>query len=77
MQFLKKPVYHRGTVTCRKCGTAIFVYRVTAVRDEFSVRCLRCGDRGVYLKREMTIQELPERRRKPRRDSATAKRRPA
>lgn len=67
IQFLKKPVYHRGTVACRKCATPIYVYRIAALGDEFSVRCAHCGERGFYMKREVAIEELPERRRKPRR----------
>lgn len=67
IQFLKKPVYHRGMVACHKCAAPIHVYKIAALGDEFSVRCPRCGDRGFYLKREMAIEELPERRKKPRR----------
>jgi DNA-directed RNA polymerase subunit RPC12/RpoP len=67
IQLLKKPVYHRGVVACRKCAAPIHVYRLAALGDEFSVRCPRCGERGFYLKREMAIEEFPERRKKPRR----------
>ena len=63
----KKVVYHRGAVACRKCGAAIHVYKLNAIGDEFAVRCARCGERGFYAKREMAVEELPERRRKPRR----------
>jgi DNA-directed RNA polymerase subunit RPC12/RpoP len=63
---LQKPVYPRGVVYCRKCGAPIYVYKLRAIRDEFAVRCTRCGERGVYLKRELLIEELPERRKKPR-----------
>lgn len=65
--YQKKTVYHRGMVTCRKCVAAVHIYNLTALGDEFSVRCPHCGDRGFYLKREMAIEDLPERRRKPRR----------
>ena len=67
IQFQKKPVFHRGVVTCRKCAAAVHIYNITALGDEFSVRCPHGGDRGFYLKREMAIEELPERRKKPRR----------
>ena len=63
----KKTVYQRGMVECRKCAVPIYVYKLNTLPDEFSVRCQRCGERGFYLKREMAIEELPERRKKPRR----------
>ena len=62
----KKSVYARGTVTCRKCGSAIHIYKLRPLPDEFSVRCARCSERGHYIKRDVAVQELPERRRKPR-----------
>jgi DNA-directed RNA polymerase subunit RPC12/RpoP len=67
IQLQKKPVYHRGVVACHKCAAPVYVYKLTAVGDEFSVRCPRCGERGFYLKRDMAVEELPERRKKPRR----------
>jgi hypothetical protein len=63
-----KAVYRRGVVTCRKCDAAIHFHRLAALAAEFSVRCDRCGERGLYAKREIGIEELPERRRKPRRE---------
>lgn len=66
MQRSKKTAYHRGEVVCRKCRTPIPIFKLKALPDEFSVHCLRCGDRGVYLKSAVVIQELPERRKKPR-----------
>lgn len=66
-QFQKKPVCHRGVVACRKCAAPVFVHKLAAVGDEFSVRCARCGERCIYLKRDMAVEELPDRRRKPRR----------
>jgi transcription elongation factor Elf1 len=62
----RKRTYQRAMVACRKCGTPIYVYKVKALADEFSVHCSRCGDRGIYFKRAITIEELPERRKKPR-----------
>lgn len=67
IQFQKKRVYHRGVVACRKCASPIYVHKLIALGDEFSARCPRCGGRGFYLKREMAIEELPDRRKKPRR----------
>ena len=61
-----KRTYQRGTILCRKCGNPIHIYKVAALPDEFSVLCRKCHDRGVYAKRAVTIEELPERRRKPR-----------
>ena len=42
------------------------IFKLKALPDEFSVHCLRCGDRGIYSKSALVIQELPERRKKPR-----------
>ena len=61
-----KKVYQRGELICRKCASPIYVHKLSALPNEFSVRCPRCGDRGFHLKRAVTIQELPERRKKPR-----------
>jgi DNA-directed RNA polymerase subunit RPC12/RpoP len=61
-----KKFYHRGEFACRKCGMAIHVYKINTLAEEFSVRCPKCGDRGIYLKRRIAIQEFPDRRKKPR-----------
>jgi hypothetical protein len=66
-QYQRKGVYHRGVVACRKCGAPVHVHKLSAVGDEFAVRCVKCGDRGFYSKREMVVEALPERRKKPRR----------
>jgi DNA-directed RNA polymerase subunit RPC12/RpoP len=62
----QKKTYQRGSVTCQKCATPIHVYRLKALAEEFSVNCPKCNYRGIYPKRAVTIQELVERRRKPR-----------
>jgi DNA-directed RNA polymerase subunit RPC12/RpoP len=67
VQLLRKSGYQRGVVACRKCGTPIPVQNFSALPDEFSVRCPGCGDRAFYAKRAVAIQDLPERRKKPRR----------
>jgi len=67
VQQLRKTGYQRGVVACRKCGTFIPVQNFSALPDEFSVRCPGCSDRAFYAKRTVAIQELPERRKKPRR----------
>jgi hypothetical protein len=64
----KKSVYRRGVVTCRKCAAPIHFYRLQMLAEEFSLRCAHCGERGFYAKREIGIEDLPERRRKPRRE---------
>jgi len=66
MQRPKKTVYQRGEVACRKCGTPIPIFKLKTLPDEFSVHCKRCGDRGIYWKSAVVIQEMPERRKKPR-----------
>jgi predicted Zn finger-like uncharacterized protein len=62
----KKSTYDRGVVACVKCAAPIYVYKLKSLPDEFSVRCTHCGDRGIYAKRAIGIESLPERRRKPR-----------
>lgn len=62
----QKKFYHRSEFAYRKCGTPIYVYKLSALAEEFSVRCRKCGDRGIYLKRSIAIQELPARSKKPR-----------
>jgi hypothetical protein len=64
----KKSMYLRGMVTCRKCASPIYVYRLNALPEEISVRCAKCGTRGIHNKREISMQEMPERRSKPRKD---------
>jgi hypothetical protein len=66
IQLPKKSVYQRGVIACRKCNAPINVYKLKPLPDEFSVRCPQCEDRGHYLKRELAVQDLPERRKKPR-----------
>jgi predicted Zn finger-like uncharacterized protein len=62
----KDEVYQRGVIACSKCGTMIPVTKQSTVADEFSVRCPSCGHRDFYLKRAIVIEEVPERRKKPR-----------
>jgi DNA-directed RNA polymerase subunit RPC12/RpoP len=66
IQLFRKPGYQRGVVACRKCGAAIPVQNFSALPDEFSVRCPSCSERAFYAKRAVAIQDLPERRKKPR-----------
>lgn len=67
VKLLPRAVYQRGVVACRKCRTLIPIQKLNTLPDEFSVRCPHCGDRSLYSKRAVAIQDMPERRRKPRR----------
>jgi predicted Zn finger-like uncharacterized protein len=62
----KKSTYERGVVACAKCAAPIYIHKLKALPDEFSVRCTRCGDRRLYAKRAINFEIMPERRRKPR-----------
>jgi RNase P subunit RPR2 len=66
VQLLPRAVYRRGVAACRKCQTLIPIQNLNTLPDEFSVRCPDCGDRTFYSKRAVAIQDMPERRRKPR-----------
>ena len=61
-----KLTYERGVLACVKCAAPIYVHKLKKLPDEFSVRCPRCGDRGIYAKRALTVENLRERRKKPR-----------
>jgi Zn finger protein HypA/HybF involved in hydrogenase expression len=63
----RKSVYTRGMIACRKCAAPIYIYKLNAMPDEFSVQCPKCRDRSIYFKQAVVLQDLPERRRKPRR----------
>ena len=62
----QRSVYLRGTVACQKCNSPIYVYKPNTIPDEYSVQCGKCKHRGVYLKRTLHVENLPERRKKPR-----------
>jgi hypothetical protein len=64
-QHLKK-AYQRGMIACQKCAAPIYIFKLNTLPDEFSLRCSKCADRGFYLKRAVTIEEVVERRKKPR-----------
>jgi hypothetical protein len=53
-------------VTCQGCRQPIHIYRLAALAEEFSVRCPACGTRGFHARRMVSVEQLPERRRKPR-----------
>lgn len=58
--------YQRGVVSCSKCRSPIYIHKLHALPDEFSVSCSKCGNRGHYAKRAIGIEVMPERRKKPR-----------
>jgi len=62
----KKSTWERGVVACVKCASPIYVYKIRTLPEEFSLRCTRCGDRGIYTKRALGIESLRERRKKAR-----------
>ncbi len=61
-----KRFYQRGGVTCQKCAAPIYVYKLKALPEEFTVRCSKCGARGFYSGRAVVVEDVPERRKKPR-----------
>ena len=63
----QKKTYQRGAIACAKCAAPIYIYKLKTLADEFSVRCPHCGERGIYLKRAIAIEEARERRKQPRR----------
>jgi DNA-directed RNA polymerase subunit RPC12/RpoP len=63
----KGAMYERGVLDCVKCSSPIHIFKINTIADEFSARCKKCGHRGVYLKRALSVELLPERRKKPRR----------
>ena len=65
-EFRRRAVYPRGVVACHACGTAIHIYRLATLPDEFSLCCPKCGARDFYSSRVLTVEQLSERRRKPR-----------
>ncbi len=66
LAYRPKRTYRRGKIACRKCGAPIYIHKLAALPEEFSVQCSKCHSRSLYPSRAMTLEELPERRRKPR-----------
>lgn len=62
----RRGTFSRGVVACLKCTSAIHLHKVDAVGEEFSARCTKCGTRGFFEKRTMTVEQFIERRMKPR-----------
>jgi ribosomal protein S14 len=62
----KRGFYVRGTIGCARCGHPIHIYKVAGLSDEFSLRCSHCGARGFYARHTLLIEQMPERRRRPR-----------
>ena len=61
-QGFNRAATERGVVNCDKCRTPNFVNKPASVRVEFSVPCPHCGHRGIYFKRMLTTETIPERR---------------
>ncbi|EJW13510.1 hypothetical protein A33M_3494 [Rhodovulum sp. PH10] len=61
-----RSTFLRGIVRCPRCGGEIPFHKVEAVADEFSLGCGACGHRGFFRKSEIAVQQMPERRRRPR-----------
>jgi DNA-directed RNA polymerase subunit RPC12/RpoP len=62
----QKKTYQRGVIACTKCAAPIYVQRLKTLPEEFSLRCPHCSDRGLYQKRAVVIEDVPERRKKAR-----------
>jgi hypothetical protein len=58
--------YQRGAVTCAKCGSPIYIYKLGTLANEFSVSCRKCGHRTHADKSAIRIELMPERRKRPR-----------
>jgi DNA-directed RNA polymerase subunit RPC12/RpoP len=59
---LNRATAERGVVDCEKCRTPIYVNKPASVSVEFSVPCPHCGHRGIYFKRMLVTETIPERR---------------
>jgi len=60
-------MYRRGVVACQKCEAPIYVHKFAALPDEISLSCARCGARGIYSRRALHVEDVPERRKTKRR----------
>ena len=61
-----RATFQRGVVSCQKCLAPIHVFNTNMIASEFSARCERCHHRGLFLKRSLKIEALPERRKRAR-----------
>ena len=59
---LNRATTERGVVDCEKCRAPIYVNKPASVSVEFCVPCAHCGHRGIYFKRMLTTETIPERR---------------
>jgi DNA-directed RNA polymerase subunit RPC12/RpoP len=62
----RRGTFTRGTVLCPTCKAAIHLRHPERVDEEFSARCPGCGRRSFHHRRDMTIEQLVDRRKKPR-----------
>jgi DNA-directed RNA polymerase subunit RPC12/RpoP len=59
---LNRATTERGVLACEKCSAPIYVNNPGSVSIEFCVPCTHCGHRGIYFKRMLTLETIPERR---------------
>jgi hypothetical protein len=59
---LRRATTERGVLNCEKCRAPIYVNNPGSVSIEFCVPCAHCGHRGIYFKRMLTLETIPERR---------------
>ena len=50
--------FQRGIVSCQKCLAPIHVFRPSGIANEFSARCNKCGNRGLFHKHSLKIDAL-------------------
>jgi uncharacterized paraquat-inducible protein A len=62
----RRGTFSRGTVQCPACRAAIHLRNPEQVDQEFSARCTRCGRRSFHNRSDMAIEQLVDRRKKPR-----------
>jgi endogenous inhibitor of DNA gyrase (YacG/DUF329 family) len=62
----RRGTFTRGTVQCPSCRAAIFLRNPERVDEEFSARCPHCGKRSFHNRRDIKIEQLVDRRKKPR-----------
>jgi len=63
---LTRATVERGVIDCEKCRSPIYVNKPGSVSVEFCVPCPHCGHRGIYFKRMLTTEHVPEWRNKGR-----------
>jgi endogenous inhibitor of DNA gyrase (YacG/DUF329 family) len=62
----RRGTFSRGTVRCPTCAAVIPLRKADDVDEEFSARCPHCGRRSFHHRCDMAIEQLIDRRKKPR-----------